>query len=69
MNKLVDSLFKYGLHDTSISNLITDNFLLSFEFNDGVYLLNSINTETIKTEKIYLKFYVTQFADENIFNI
>ena len=67
MNKIYDALFKYGLHDTSISNLIIDNFSVSFQFNEGVYILDATNKETIKTDKIYLKIYVENFAEENIF--
>ncbi len=67
MNKLCDSLFKYGLHDTSISNIGIEDFVLSLRFDEGVYLLDSANKETVKTDKIILKFYIEKFASESVF--
>ena len=67
MDKIYDSLFAYGLHDTTVSEIRTERAGISFYFNEGIYLLDSTGKETVKSESAWLIIGIEFFANENVY--
>ena len=68
MNNFFDYLYKYGLHDCILDEIVFTDKEIAFHFNSGVYELNAVGRETLLTKncKMIVEF---QNADrEDIFS-
>lgn len=43
---MFEKYIEYGLHDTSVNNIVIEESGLTFVFQDGVYILNDAKKET-----------------------
>lgn len=51
MNYLVEQLFKYGLHDTEVTEILISDNKIKFVFFNGVYYLDRVGREVSLTPK------------------
>ena len=59
--------YQYGLHDTSINNIICTDDGIILEFHNGVYLLDSNGKETILSKKCHLDIKINFFDRDKMY--
>ena len=71
MNKVFEELFKYGFHDTEITNVFIYKSKIEICFDKGLYLLDDSGKETILTEAMILILNINNSIEnvENCFEI
>lgn len=83
MNVFFEYLYKYGLHDCKLDEIVCKNEKIAFIFNSGIYELNSSGKEINLTQscemlleinesdanKIYNHIEINQILKRKIYNI
>lgn len=69
MTKIINKLFKYGLHDTCITKIETNEKQIILTFLDGVYILDDLGTEKALTKQSRLAITVNDNFYWNIYDL
>lgn len=68
MNEFFDYLYKYGLHDCMLDEIVFTNKKITFHFNSGVYELNPVGKETVLTKSCKMIVEFENVEREDIFS-
>ena len=63
MNEIFKELFKYGFHDTEITNIFIDRFEVKINFDNGLYILDKNGKETILSDPISLVLNIKSYVN------
>lgn len=69
MTELINKLFVYGLHDTYITKIETNEKQIILTFSDGVYVLDAFGTEKVLTKQNRLIITVKHNFNMNIYDL
>lgn len=66
MNNVFEQLFQYGLHDTVITSIEDENFLIKLNFDEGVYLLDENGKEDVLSKPMQIVFKINSNLYESL---
>ena len=64
---MFEKCVEYGLHDTTVNDILIEEYGLTLLFRDGVYLLNDEGKETRLSKSCAMHVYVEDFDSARLF--